>query len=308
MPGHVVFVGSANVDFVMRTPFIPRKGESVNAGPFLQSFGGKGSNQALAARRAGADVTGIFTLGDDVFSKAIMDLYREEGVDARYVRMNPGERSGTGIILVDPNGDNLICTSLEANGRMTPEQVEAAEPAFRTASVLMLQMEVPDEANRTAIALAKRHSVTVILNYAPACESSLPVDRDVDILVVNESEAENLTSMPVSGPEAAAVAALMLGAKGPGTVIITLGGQGSVVCHDGVTRHYPPIPVEVADTTAAGDSYCGALAATLAEGMALPAAIAYATAAGSLCVGVEGALPSLPRREAIEAFLTQRFS
>ncbi|MCD8351349.1 MAG: ribokinase [Planctomycetaceae bacterium] len=308
MPGHVVVVGSANVDFVMRTPFIPRKGESVNAGPFIQSFGGKGSNQALAARRAGAEVTGIFTLGDDVFSNAIMNLYREEGIDSRYVRMNPGERCGTGIILVDPQGDNLICTSLEANGRMTTEQVEAAEPAFQEASVLMLQMEVPDEANRTAVKLAKKHNVTVILNYAPARESSLPVDRDIDILIVNESEAENLTSMPVTGPEAAAVASLMLGAKGPETIVITLGSQGSVVWHDGTSRHYPPIPVEVADTTAAGDSYCGALAATLAEGMELPGAIAYATAAGSLCVGVEGALPSLPRREAIEAFLAERFS
>ncbi len=308
MPGHVVVVGSANVDFVMRTPFIPRKGESVNAGPFVQSFGGKGSNQAIAARRAGAEVTGIFTLGDDVFSQAIMNLYRDEGIDSRYVRMNPGERCGTGIIIVDPQGDNLICTSLEANGRMTAEQVEAAEPAFREAAVLMLQMEVPDEANRMAIKLAKKHDVTVILNYAPACEPTLPLDSDIDILVVNESEAENLASMPVSGPEAAAVAALMLGAKGPGTVIITLGGQGSVVWHDGGSRHFPPIPVEVADTTAAGDSYCGTLAATLAEGMDLPVAIAYATAAGSLCVEVEGALPSLPRREAIEAFLTKRFS
>lgn len=308
MSGKVAVVGSANVDFVMRVPFIPRKGESVNGGPFMQSFGGKGSNQALAARRAGADVAAIFNLGDDLFARALLALYREEGVNAAHVLQSAGQRCGAGIILVDDRGDNLICTSLEANGAMTAEQVDAAEGAIAAAAVLMLQMEVPDAANRKAVALARKHGVTVMLNYAPARDTDLPLDGDIGILVVNESEAENLTGMPVSGPEAAAVAAARLGARGPGTVIVTLGDQGSVVLHEGASRHYPAIPVETVDATAAGDSYCGMLAASLAAGMELPGAVAYATAAGALCASVAGALPSIPRKEAVAAFLAERFS
>lgn len=199
-----------------------------------------------------------------------------------------GQRCGTGIILVDGDGDNLICTSLEANGTMAVGQVEDGEAAIAAAAVMMLQMEVPDAANRRAVALAKKHGVTVMLNYAPARETELLLDADIGILVVNESEAENLTRMPVSGPEAAAVAAVQLAARGPATVIVTLGGQGSVVLSEGASRHYPPMPVEVKDATAAGDSYCGTLAACLAEGMALPVAVTYATAAGALCVSVAG--------------------
>lgn len=308
MPGKVAVIGSANVDFVMRTPFLPRKGESVNGGPFMQSFGGKGSNQALAARRAGAEVAGVFNLGDDFFSDALMELYRSEGINVSRTRQNAGQRCGTGIILVDEAGDNLICTSLEANGTMTEEQIEAAETVIEAADVLMLQMEVPDAANRRAVALARKHGTTVLLNFAPARETELPVDADIGILVVNESEAENLTGMPVYGAEAATVAALQLAGRGPETVIVTLGSEGSVAVSRGESRHYPAIPVEAVDATAAGDSYCGTLAACLAMGMELPVAITFATAAGALCVQVAGALPSIPRREAVEAFLMERFS
>lgn len=301
--GRIVVVGSANVDFSMRVPFFPRKGESVNGGPFRQSFGGKGSNQAIAARRAGAEVAGVFNLGGDVFADELLRLYEREGIAAGCVRKNPGLMCGTGIILVDDRGDNLICTSLEANAHMTTREVDEAEQVIAGADLLMLQMEIPDDAIIRAIALAKRHNVQVMLNFAPARETSVPLDSDIDILVANESEAENLTGLTLGDRNDIARVAEQMSRRGHESVILTLGADGCAVRQGGDTTFFPAFQVLARDATAAGDTFCGALATALVQGKPLPDAIRFANAAGALCVSVEGALPSIPFKDDIIGFL-----
>lgn len=306
MSGNVVVIGSANVDFSMRVPVFPRKGESVNGGPFLQSFGGKGSNQALAAKRAGAPVAGVFNLGGDIFADQLLALYEREGIEASEVRKNPGLLCGTGIILVDANGDNLICTSLEANAHMTAERIDECEKTIAHADLLMLQMEIPDDAIARAILLAKRHGVRVMLNFAPARETRVPLDANVDILVVNETEAENLTGLTLRTRDEVETALRALEKRNHAVVIVTLGGDGCAMAAEGVVSWLPAFPVAVKDVTAAGDTFCGSLAAALARNWPLPEAVRFACAAGALCVTVRGALPSIPCEEDINAFLYAR--
>ncbi|MDR2392175.1 MAG: PfkB family carbohydrate kinase, partial [Planctomycetota bacterium] len=167
MPGQVAVVGSANIDLVMTLPHLPRKGESVTAGSFSRTFGGKGSNQAVAARRARAGVTAVFNLGDDADAGRLLETYREEGLDVARIRLNPGEACGTAIILVDGAGDNTIAIFPGANGSFRPDQVDEAAEDLRGADLVMLQMEVADSVNRRAIELAGRGGAEVMLNFAP---------------------------------------------------------------------------------------------------------------------------------------------
>lgn len=302
MPGKVVVVGSANVDYILRLPHLPRKGETVTGGPFSLAFGGKGSNQAFAARRAGAEVAAVFSLGGDAGGGELAAAYQAEGIDSTHMARNPGDVCGIAVILVDDNGDNTISLCPGANAAMTAEQVERAKDVIAAADILMLQMEIPDAPIQRAIDLAAAQGTVVMLNYAPARPSAVVLDGKIDILVVNETEAQTLTGLPVGDPASAARAAAKLAANGHRRVIVTLGANGSLLWEGGKERHVPAFPVAAVDTTAAGDTFCGALAAALGEGKAMPEALRFASAAGALCASRAGALPSIPRREEIEAF------
>ena len=304
MAGQVAVVGSANIDLVMRLPRLPRKGESVTADSFSRTFGGKGSNQAVAARRAGAEVTAVFNLGGDAEAGRLLETYREEGLDTARIRLNPGEACGTAIILVDAAGDNTIAIFPGANGSFRPEQVDEAAENLRGAALLMLQMEVADSVNRRAIEAAARGGTEVMLNFAPARPSDLRLDGSVGILVVNETEAATLTGLSVDDPAGAERAAAKLGENGHRLVIVTLGAQGCVTWEkSGEAGRHPAFPVTAADATAAGDSFCGSLGAALAAGRPLEAAIRFASAAGALCASRPGALPAVPHLREIEDFL-----
>ena len=304
-PGkRLLVIGSANIDLTLSLARLPEKGESVSAHAFARAFGGKGSNQAVAARRAGAPVTGVFNLGGDDHSRELMEVWRREGLDVSLVGMDASESTGMAMILVDAAGDNLIAVFPGANGTMTPEQAESAGSAMTEAGLAMLQMEIPDAVNRRAIELATAAGAEVMLNYAPARASDLALDSRVGILTVNETEAGILSGMAVSSPGEAEAAAAKLGGNGHRLVVVTLGDKGcSVWERGGGVRSYPAFPITAADATAAGDSFCGALGAALIEKMPLELAIRFASAAGAISASRPGALPSLPCRREIEDFL-----
>ncbi len=306
MPKRITVIGSANVDFVMPLPSLPRKGESVTGGPFVQSFGGKGSNQALAARRAGGEVTAVMCLGEDPYSEQILDVHRAEGIDISHVVRQPNMHCGVGMILVDGEGENAIGTDLGANACLSIDQINAAESIIADSGMLLMQMEIDDAALLHAAALAKRHHIPLMLNYAPARVSVLPLDNTFAMLVANENEAGALTNMEITSPAEAETAATILAENGHTLIIITLGEKGCVVWESARCIYYPAFTVDAVDTTGAGDAFCGALAVGLMEAIPLPTAIRFASAAGALSATRLGAMPSLPRRVEIDAFLAEQ--
>ncbi|MDR1613066.1 MAG: ribokinase [Planctomycetota bacterium] len=303
MPKRITMIGSANVDFIMQLPHLPRRGESVTGGPFSQTFGGKGSNQALAARRAGGEVSVVAAIGGDANGRTLLETYRREGLDTSQVAVHEDLPCGTAMIFVDRAGENCIGFTFGANERLSVEQVEKAEAAIAESRVVMLQLEVPDEPMRRAIRLAKRHGAEIMLNYAPIRKTAIQLDRDISILVVNETEAGELLGTGVDTLDQAIEACGKLAGNGHRLTIVTLGANGSVVCENGRPRHCPAFAVEAKDATAAGDSYCGALAAAIAEGRETADAVRFASAAGALCASRLGAQPSIPARADIEEFM-----
>ena len=306
MSGRITVIGSANVDFIMQLPHLPRRGESVTGGPFSQTFGGKGSNQAIAARRAGGDVSAVLSLGSDPFGRTLLDIYRCEGIDVSRVVAHDGIPCGTALIFIDADGENCLGFTMGANGRLSVEQVEQSEELIAESKIVMMQMEIPDAPMHRAIELARRHGAEIMLNYAPHRRSDIKLDGDIAILAVNETEAGHILGRETNDPAAAKEAVRALAGNGHRLVILTMGANGSVVGENGTVTHYPAFRIEAEDATAAGDSYCGALAVALSEGKSTEDAVRFASAAGAVCASRVGAQPSIPTRADIEAFLAGR--
>lgn len=299
----VVVVGSSNTDMVIRSGRLPRPGESVVAGQFYMAAGGKGANQAVAAARAGAHVTLVARVGQDMFGDQAVAGFEREGIDCARIARDPRAASGVALILVDEEGENLISVALGANLRMTRADVDRATDAIARAGALVLQLEVPLAAVRRAVELAHRHGVPVVFNPAPAPTKPLPkaLLRRIDYLVVNETEMEVIAG----SAELGAAAALL--DMGVGHVILTRGKQGVAVLDDpGEPLLIPGHRVKSVDAVGAGDAFVGTLAAFLAEGRPMPEALALANAAAALSVTKKGAQPSLPRRRDILAFARAR--
>lgn len=295
----VVVVGSSNTDMVIRSPRLPRPGESVVGGGFYMAAGGKGANQAVAAARAGAKVTLIAKVGQDLFGDEAVAGFRREGIDCRWIARDPEAASGIALILVDREGENLISVALGANLRMTPADVDRAADAIARAAALVVQLEVPLAAVRRAAAVAHEHGVPVILNPAPAPPRPLPkaLLRRVDYLVLNETEMDVLAG---SGDFGAAAALLDAGV---GHVVVTRGKQGVAVLDDPTDPLLiPGHRVKSVDAVGAGDAFVGTFATFLAEGRPMAEALALANAAAALSVTRRGAQPSLPTRKQILSF------
>jgi ribokinase len=301
-PPRVVVIGSANIDLVVRVPALPRPGETVAGGTFRRVGGGKGANQAVAAARAGGAVTFVAKLGDDEFGTASLAAYEAEGVDTSRITRAPGCPTGVAFILVDDRGENAIAVADGANGRLAPADVDAAHDAIATADVVLVQLEVPIETCRHAIALAAGLGRRVILNPAPARELDAELLAQVAVITPNETEAERLTGMHVSDEASAAAAAARLRSQGPAAVVLTLGPRGCLVAADGPPSEVAGHPVTAVDTVAAGDVFNGCLAVALAEGHALLTAAAFANTAAAIAVTRHGAQDSAPRRAEIEAW------
>ncbi len=306
MASKVVVVGSSNTDMIIKVDRLPQPGETVIGGEFSTAAGGKGANQAVAAARAGADVTFVARVGADMFGRQAVERFASDRIDVSYVIEDPGAPSGVALIFVDQHGENSIAVASGANARLTPADVLAARDAISSADILVTQLETPLETVRAAVELAAEHGVRVVLNPAPAQPLGAEVLRHVSVLTPNETEAALLTGIEVSSEADAAAAAEQLASVGVAAILLTLGARGAFVFDSNQRELVPGFPVEAVDTTAAGDVFNGALAVALADGSPLVEAVRFANAAAALSVTKLGAQPSAPTRAEIEQLLRSR--
>jgi ribokinase len=288
------------MDLVMRVARRPERGETVFGSEFGMFLGGKGFNQAVAARRLGAAVAMVGRVGDDDFGRRLRAALEREGVDAAGLVTDPEAGTGVAAPVIEANGENSIISVPRANMHLTPGDVEASAPAFEGARAVLLQLEVPVETSLAAARLGRRAGACVLLNTAPAAPVPEELLDAADLLVANEVEAAMLTGQAVGSVEGALAAAERLRRRRDQAAIVTLGGEGAVVVAEGLRLHAPAFPVPVRDTTGAGDAFCSALALRLAETDDLAEALRWANAAGACAVMTLGAEPSLPRREMVE--------
>ena len=301
----VAVVGSLNVDLVTTTERRPMPGETLTGRSFGTFVGGKGLNQAIAAARLHARTSMVGRVGQDDFGQRLLQTLQREAIDRTFVTEDAAASTGTATIVVDGSGDNSIIIVPGANGRLSSADVERAAEVIRGADVLVLQLEVPLDAVQRAAEIAHAAGVQVLLNPAPARPLPDTLLQLVDVLAPNETETELLTGLSVADDESAVAAARALLGRGVGAVVLTLGGRGSLLAKGDTIERMPGFHVQVVDTTAAGDAFCGALAVQLAAGQALREAVIYANAAGALATTVLGAEPAMPARAAVERLVGQ---
>ena len=298
----ILIVGSTNVDLVATTARLPRPGETVLGDGFIRANGGKGANQAVAAARSGGRVSMLGAVGTDEFGDACLAAFARDSIDTTFVTREDDLPTGVALITVDHQGENCIVVAPGANAALSGHRVEQAIDRLSEFAVCVCQLETPLDGVRAALTLASDRGAYTILNPAPAIELDDAILSTVNCLTPNESEAEILTGIRPETPEMAATAGKALLDRGLDTVIITLGPLGAVLV-DGSGHVYQPAPeVAVADTTAAGDTFTGCLAASIASGKTARASLAYACAGASLCVTRSGAQPSIPTRDEIVQF------
>lgn len=298
-------VGSSNTDMIIKLEHIPQAGETILGGEFATAAGGKGANQAVAAARAGGEVTFVARVGRDVFGEKAVGGFVEDGINVRHVTRDPSAPSGVALIFVAKDGENSIAVASGANSRLLPGDVRKANAAIAGARVVMMQLEIPVATVVAAAELAARANVPVILNPAPAQVLPNKLLKLVSILTPNESEAKLLTGITVTDEATAARAAGRLRERGVKTVILTLGARGAFVATNAEQWLVPGFRMKAVDTTAAGDVFNGALAVALGEGRALFDAVGFANAAAAISVTRVGAQPSAPKREEIELLLAR---
>ncbi len=301
---NIVVIGSSNTDMIVQTPHMPKPGETILGGTFNTAAGGKGANQAVSCARAGGRVTFVARVGKDMFGDQALQGFRTDGINVDHVGQDPSSPSGVALIIVDEQGENCIAVASGANGNLSVADVEAAQAAVNSAGIVLMQLEVPIETVEAGARMARTQGAQVILNPAPAQTLSDALLQNVSILTPNETEAEMLTGIAVQDEAGARAAAEALITKGVDAVIITLGRAGAYVHAPDFQGMVPGFEVEPVDTTAAGDTFNGALAVGLAEGMSLQQAVRFAHAAAALSVTKLGAQPSAPDRKTIDQFLS----
>jgi ribokinase len=303
----IIVVGSASIDFNVTAPHLPGPGETVLGHRFFQVCGGKGANQAVGAARLGGKVAMVARVGADPAGETILGALREAGVDTAHVTVDPEAQSGTAHIFVDDRAENCIIVVPGSNARLSPADIDRARPQIAGAKVLMLQLEIPLETARHAMAVARELGVPVILDPAPAPAGALPPEFcELSAWATpNENEAAALVGFAVTDRDSAARAALDLKARGVANPVVKLGAGGSVVLVDGEPVHVPAFRVKAVDSTAAGDAFAGGLAVALVNGLAGPDAVRFASAAGALAATKYGAQPSMPTRAELEQLLAR---
>lgn len=296
----IIVFGSLNMDLVLTVPSIPRPGETVLCPEYVSKPGGKGCNQAVAAARGGAPVAMAGQVGRDSFGDALLTVLDSEGIDAGGVRRSD-RPTGVACINVDPQGENAIAVASGANLDASASQLDTVTPD--SGSLLVLQMEVPPEENWRAIDRVRSAGGRSILNLAPAAPIPEDALRALDLLVVNEIEAQMVATafgLPSAGPEAAALA---LSEKAALTCVVTLGGQGALAVGEGALWRVGVMDIDPIDTTGAGDAFTGVLAAAIDAGCDLPQALHRANTGAALACMALGAQESLPDAEAIASNL-----
>ncbi len=302
----IAVVGSANIDLTTFTKRFPKPGETIFGQRFDLGFGGKGANQAVAARLCGADVFVIARVGSDLFGPATIENFRKQGIDTTHVKQVEGLSSGVAPIFVEPNGQNRILVVKGANDALKPADVDAAAETLKAADCIVLQFEIPVETVYYTVQFARRHGIRCILNPAPAQPVDLKALQDLDYLVPNESEAESITRQPVKNVEDARKCAQKLVAGGIRRVIITLGANGSFLARRDDGQHMPPFAVNSVDSSGAGDAFIGSFAVFLAEGVPEKEAVRRANLYAALSTTGVGTQKSFYDRAHFDAELAAR--
>ena len=290
--GNILVIGSSNTDMTIRASRLPAPGETILGGEFKMGRGGKGANQAVAAKRLGGNVTFVCKVGNDVFGNESVQAYAAEGMDISHI-LRSEKPSGTALIMVDDSGENCISVAPGANGDISVEDVRSIADLIRSASYLILQLEIPVAAVVEAAHIAHEAGVCVILNPAPATKLPESIFADIDILTPNQTETAILTGISDDPDKAVA----RLAELGVGRIVMTRGSKGSAVYENGKCTLVDACKVNAIDATAAGDTFCGALCVGLSEGLDLVEAARFATRASALTVQKMGAQESIPYRK-----------
>jgi len=263
----IAVVGSANVDLTTFSDHFPKPGETIFGDKFDLGFGGKGANQAVAARLCGAEVFMVARVGDDLFGPATIKNFEKLGIDPTHVRQVSGVSSGVAPIFVESSGQNRIIVVKGANDTLKPADVDAAADTLKSADCIVLQFEIPLETVYYTIRFAHSNGIRCILNPAPAQAVDLKAVADLDYFVPNETEAETITGLPVRNVDDAKRCAEKLLAGGIRRVLITLGANGSLLAGKEAMEHVPAFPMKSVDSTGAGDAFIGSFATFLSEGL-----------------------------------------
>lgn len=299
---NIVVIGSMNMDYVLTTDNLPKKGETIHAIDFKTSIGGKGANQAFAARKLGADVVMIGSVGNDDNGRKIINRMNEVGIDTSRIEIVNTE-TGNAMITVDNNGNNTIIVYGGANKCVNKEIIDKNEDAIIKADFVIFQLEIPIETVEYGIELAKKHNTKVILNPAPAKIFSDNILRNVDIITPNETEL-----VIISGENDLKLGARKLLESGVKEVIVTIGEKGSYYLSNEKEILSESIKVKAIDTTAAGDSFNGALAVAICEGKCIEEALEFSNVVGALTTTKSGAEKSLPYREEVNKILEIKYN
>lgn len=297
----ISIVGSYNVGLTMSVPRFPVEGETVIGQDFAEGPGGKGSNQAIAAARLGAETSFIGRVGADRYGDDAIELWESENVDATHASRATGTHTGVAFITVNPDGENEITVAPGANDALDSATVQAASEAIRRSDCLLLQLEVPDEPLITAAEIASDADVPVVLNPAPARKLPSSLLNNVTYLTPNESEALVLTGRDPDAEISHEQLSRELIELDVGTIVLTQGASGALLVTEEEMVSVDAPSVAVADTTGAGDAFNGAFAVALGENTPLEDAVRFACRAGALEVTENEVIPGLPDREAVEA-------
>jgi ribokinase len=297
---YIAVVGSANVDLTTFNDVFPRPGETIFGKNFDLGFGGKGANQAVAARLCGANVGMVAKVGSDLFGPATIKNFESLGIDASHVRIAEGVSSGVAPIFVEPNGQNRIIVVKGANDMLSPEDVDAAAPLLRTADTIVMQFEIPLRTVYHAVRFAKENGIRCIVNPAPAQAVDFKAAGAADYFIPNETEAEFITGMPVQSIDDAKKCAEFLLLQGMRRIVITLGERGSLVAGADGVELIPAFKVQAVDTTGAGDAFIGSFAVFLGEGLQESEALRRANLYAALSTTKVGTQKSFCRREEFE--------
>jgi len=302
----IAVIGSANIDLTTFSDRFPKAGETIFGQKFDLGFGGKGANQAVAARLCGAEVFMIARVGNDLFGPATIENFKKLGIDAAHVKPIEGVSSGVAPIFVEPNGQNRIFVVKGANDLLKPADVDAASELLKSVDCMVLQFEIPLETVYYSVAFAKKNNIRCIVNPAPAQPVDLTALAGLDYFVPNESEAETITGMPVRTVEDAKKCAEKLLAGGVKRVIVTLGANGSLLAGRDGMEHVPAFSVKSVDSTGAGDAFIGSFAVFLGEGLAEREAVRRANLYAGLSTTGVGTQKSFYDRARFDRELSSR--
>jgi len=297
----IAVVGSANIDLTTFTDQFPKPGETIFGQKFDLGFGGKGANQAVAARLCDADVFMVARVGSDLFGPATIENFKKLGIDATHVKQIEGLSSGVAPIFVEPDGQNRILVVKGANDALKAADVDAAAETLKTVDCIVLQFEIPLETVYHAIAFARQHGIRCILNPAPGQPVNMQTLAGLDYFIPNESEAETITGVAVRDLEDAKRCAEKLVVSGIRRVIITLGANGALLAGQGISQHVPAFAVKSVDSTGAGDAFIGSFAVFLAEGLSEQEAVRRANLYAGLSTTGIGTQKSFFERSRFDA-------